>query len=126
MLKRYRRRNARELFSSLGSGPTAGTSIRKSHDSRRRSMRLSSADNSPQGVDAMSYYIARTCSRPFDSVLADVIERLNGMGFCVLADIDVQATLKKQIGSEIPQYRVLVTCNPRLANEGLQLENKLD
>ena len=73
----------------------------------------------------MSYYIARTCSRPFDSVLADVDERLKGMGFCVLADIDVQATLKKKIGGEIPQYRVLVACNPRLAHEGLQLENKL-
>jgi uncharacterized protein (DUF302 family) len=73
----------------------------------------------------MAYYIARLCSRPFDTVVADAIECLKAEGFGVLTDIDVQATLKAKIGADIPKYRILGACNPRLAHEGLQLENKL-
>lgn len=73
----------------------------------------------------MSYYIARTSSRPFDSVVADIIERLKAEGFGVLTDIDVQATLKTKIGADIPKYRILGACNPHLAHEALKLENKL-
>lgn len=73
----------------------------------------------------MSYYIAKTSSRNFDSVLADVIDRLKAEGFGVLTDIDVQATLKSKIGADTPKYRILGACNPTLAHAGLQLENKL-
>ena len=73
----------------------------------------------------MTYYIARTFSRPFDAVVADVIERLKAEGFGVLTDIDVQATLKSKIGVDVPKYRILGACNPHLAHEGLKLESKL-
>ena len=73
----------------------------------------------------VSYYIARTSSRAFDAVVADVIEHLKAEGFGVLTDIDVQATLKSKIGVEMTKYRILGACNPQLAHEGLKLENKL-
>jgi uncharacterized protein (DUF302 family) len=73
----------------------------------------------------MSYYMARTFSRPFDAVVTDVTECLKAEGFGVLTDIDVQATLKTKIGAEIPKYRILGACNPSVAHDGLQLENKL-
>jgi len=73
----------------------------------------------------MSYYIAKTFSRPFEIVVADLIERLKTEGFGVLTDIDVQATIKAKIGTDIPKYRILGACNPHLAHEGLKLESKL-
>lgn len=73
----------------------------------------------------MSYYVAKIVDRPFDRVLADVIELLKSEGFGVLTDIDVQATLKNKIGAEIPKYRILGACNPEFAHEALKIEDKL-
>jgi uncharacterized protein (DUF302 family) len=73
----------------------------------------------------MSYYIARTVNRPFDSVIADVTARLKEQGFGVLTDIDVQAILKAKVGADIGRYRILGACNPRFAHEALRLEDKL-
>ena len=73
----------------------------------------------------MSYYMARIFSRPFETVVADTIERLREEGFGVLTDIDVQATLKSKLGAQMPRYRILGACNPQLAHAALQLEDKL-
>jgi len=73
----------------------------------------------------MGYYIAKTSARAFDSVVADVIERLKAEGFGVLTDIDIQATLKAKIGAEMPKYRILGACNPKFAHEALKLEDRL-
>jgi len=73
----------------------------------------------------MSYYMAKTLSQPFDTVVADLIAQLKTEGFGVLTDIDVQATLKSKIGADMPKYRILGACNPHLAHEALRLEDKL-
>lgn len=73
----------------------------------------------------MSYYIAKTVTKPFETVVADVTTRLKEQGFGLLTDIDVQATLKSKIGADIGKYRILGACNPRFAHEALRIEDKL-
>ena len=73
----------------------------------------------------MPYYISRTVSKPFETVVAEVIARLKEQEFGVLTDIDVQATVKSKIGADMPRYRILGACNPRFAHEALQIEDKL-
>ncbi len=73
----------------------------------------------------MSYYIAKTLDQDFDATVREVTERLKERGFGVLTDIDVQATLKAKIGAEMPKYRILGACNPRLAHQALQNETRL-
>jgi uncharacterized protein (DUF302 family) len=73
----------------------------------------------------MSYYIARTVSGPFDTVVADVTAQLKKRGFGVLTDIDVQGTLKSKLGVDMPRYRILGACNPGFAHEALKIEDKL-
>ena len=73
----------------------------------------------------MSYYIARTVAGPFETVVADVVERLKAQGFGSLSDIDVQATLKAKLGADMPPYRILGACNPSFAHQALQIEDKL-
>ena len=73
----------------------------------------------------MSYYLAKTLSLPFDQAVTRATEALKTEGFGILTEIDVSATLKKKIGVDYPAYKILGACNPALAHEALQLENKV-
>ena len=46
-------------------------------------------------------------------------------GFGIITEIDVKDTLKKKINVDFRNYRILGACNPVLAHEALQLEDKV-
>ena len=73
----------------------------------------------------MTYYISRMLPVPFDEVVRRTREALKTEGFGVLTEINVRDTLKAKIGVEFPSYIILGACNPALAHEALQLENKV-
>jgi uncharacterized protein (DUF302 family) len=73
----------------------------------------------------MSYYFAKTLSAPFDDVVSRTLSALQGQGFGVITEIDVQETLKNKLDVDFRRYRILGACNPALAYEALQLEDKV-
>jgi uncharacterized protein (DUF302 family) len=73
----------------------------------------------------MSYYIATRITAGFDETIARVEEALKAEGFGVLTRIDVRETLKAKIGADFRPYTILGACNPALAHEALQLEDKV-
>ena len=73
----------------------------------------------------MSYYIATKIAAGFDETIARVEEALKAEGFGVLTRIDVRETLKAKIGADFRPYTILGACNPALAHEALQLEDKV-
>jgi uncharacterized protein (DUF302 family) len=73
----------------------------------------------------MSYYIATRITAGFDETIARVEEALKAEGFGVLTRIDVRETLKAKIGADFRPYTILGACNPSLAHEALQLEDKV-
>lgn len=74
----------------------------------------------------MDYYFAKTLTgKSFEDVVMRVSEVLKEHGFGILTDIDVRATMKKKLDKDFPEYRILGACNPPLAFEALQAENKI-
>jgi uncharacterized protein (DUF302 family) len=73
----------------------------------------------------MSYYYNRTLDMPFDVAIEHVTEELKKEGFGVLTDIDVKATMKKRLGLDFRNYRILGACNPPFAHQALMAEDKI-
>ena len=74
----------------------------------------------------MSYTINRTIpGNTLDAVEDRVRAALSEAGFGVLTEIDVQATMKKKLGEDMPGYRILGACNPKMAHQALGLEPRV-
>lgn len=73
----------------------------------------------------MTYYFARTLDLDFDTAVAQAREALSQEGFGVITEIDVQKTLKTKIDVDFRPYLILGACNPGMAYEALQIEDKV-
>ncbi len=73
----------------------------------------------------MSYYIATTLGEPFDRAIEMTEAALKTQGFGIISRIDLQQAFKDKIGVDFRPYTILGACNPKLAHEALQLEDKV-
>ncbi|MBV9996345.1 MAG: DUF302 domain-containing protein [Caulobacteraceae bacterium] len=73
----------------------------------------------------MAYYFAKALAVGFDKAVEATVDALKQEGFGLITQIDVKATFKDKLGLDFRDYRILGACNPSLAYEALQLEDKV-
>jgi uncharacterized protein (DUF302 family) len=73
----------------------------------------------------MSYYIATTLKLPFEEAIERTEAVLKDQGFGIISRIDLKEAFKEKIGVDFRPYTILGACNPKLAHEALQLEDKV-
>ena len=73
----------------------------------------------------MSYYFSTKIAGTFDQAIDRTREALKTEGFGIISEIDIQAALREKIGDDFRRYTILGACNPALAYEALQIEDKV-
>lgn len=75
--------------------------------------------------NTMAYYFSKILSANLEEAVRRTTDALKREGFGIISEIDVKETLKAKIGVDFRNYRILGACNPKLAYEALQLEDKV-
>ena len=74
----------------------------------------------------MNYTINRTFEGvSFEDIDARTRAALVDNGSGILTEIDVKATMKKKLDAEIPPYRILGACNPKMAYQAIGIEPRV-
>ncbi|NMD57385.1 MULTISPECIES: DUF302 domain-containing protein [Tsukamurella] len=66
-----------------------------------------------------------TIDAPYDEAVARVRAGLADVGFGVLTEIDLTATLKAKLGVDVEPRVILGACRPQLAHEALGLDPRV-
>ena len=73
----------------------------------------------------MKYYINKTTGYQFDEEVDKISIALKDVGFGILTEIDMKATLKNKLDVDMRPYKILGACNPQFANKALSMEEKI-
>ncbi|MCV7346069.1 DUF302 domain-containing protein [Mycolicibacterium rhodesiae] len=73
----------------------------------------------------MSIAISTSLQTTFTDAVARTREALADHGFGVLTEIDMKATLKKKLDTDMEDYLILGACNPPLAHRAVSIDRQI-
>jgi uncharacterized protein (DUF302 family) len=71
----------------------------------------------------MNSHCTKKLRKPFEEVVEKVTGSLQKQGFGIITSIDVRDTLKKKLGINFRNYKILGACNPEFAYKVISLES---
>ena len=71
------------------------------------------------------YYLNKTMHCSFEEAESKIRASLKDIGFGILTEIDMQATMQNKLGKDIGKYKILGACNPDFAYHAIQVERKI-
>ena len=71
------------------------------------------------------FTMTRSLAMPYAQAVAQVQEGLARVGFGILTEIDIAATLKTKLGVDVPAKTILGACRPQLAHQALQADPRV-
>ncbi|MBN1479671.1 DUF302 domain-containing protein [candidate division KSB1 bacterium] len=76
-------------------------------------------------AETPSYGFSKTLDLSYEEALNKVSAELKELGFGIITEIDVQATMKKKLDVDIKPYKILGACNPSFAYAAIQAETHI-
>lgn len=73
----------------------------------------------------MKYYFSKVLNVSFEEAIERVTSELKKQEFGVLTTIDLKEKFKDKLNVEFKKYTILGACNPALAHQALEKEDKL-
>jgi uncharacterized protein (DUF302 family) len=74
----------------------------------------------------MKHFISTTLAGTnFEEAEKQIAEHLKTQGFGILTEIDVTGTFKKKLDVDFHKYKILGACNPKIAYQALQIDDKV-
>ena len=73
----------------------------------------------------MNYYISKIKNLPFEETVSRITELLSEQGFGVVSRVDISEKIKAKLGKDMETYSIFGACNPGLAWEAMQIDDKI-
>jgi uncharacterized protein (DUF302 family) len=73
----------------------------------------------------MEYHITKNVSGTFQEALDKTKAALGNEGFGVISEIDLKGKFKEKLEVDFREYRILGACNPKMAHQAIEQEDKI-
>lgn len=73
----------------------------------------------------MAYNHTKQVEYSFEEALEKTKAALSKEGFGVISEIDLKEKFKEKLNLEFREYRILGACNPKLAHQAIEQEDKI-
>lgn len=73
----------------------------------------------------MNYNISKKVESGFNETIHKISEELKKQGFGIITEIDLKDKFKEKLNIEFRNYTILGACNPALAYQAIQQEDKI-